>query len=88
MGHHSSGIPTIFENTQHISDAVLGVVAGIAHISEKPLLDEGFLFLSQPFYLLREIRNGEVQENRRGSGDETLCASDWSSTRIGGKLRK
>jgi len=60
MGYHSSGILTIFENTQHISDAVLDVVAGIAHVIEKPPLDEGLLFLSQPCYFLGEIRNDKV----------------------------
>ena len=55
MGCGSSGTLTIFENAQHISDPVLDVVAGLAHIIEKPLLDKGLFFLGQPFYLLGEI---------------------------------
>jgi len=63
------GTLTIFENTQHISDAVLGVVPGIAHIIEKPLLDKVSLFLSQPFRSLREIRNDKIEATRRDSSD-------------------
>jgi len=60
MGYRSSGILTIFENAQHVSDSVLDIVTGIAHIVEKPPLDKAFLFLSEPFHLLGEIRNDIV----------------------------
>ena len=75
MCYRSSEILTVFENAQHISDAVLDMVTGIANVVEEPPLDEGLLFLGQPLYLLGEIRNGEVQENRCDSGDETLCVT-------------
>ena len=78
MDHGSSEALTIFENAQYISDAVFDMVAGIAHIIEKPSLYKPFLFLSQPFYILGEIRNDEIEESRCPGSDETLCAGDWS----------
>ena len=58
---------------------MLDVVAGIAHVIEKPPFDKGLLFLGQPFYLLGEIRNDEIEEGRRDSSNEALYASSWSS---------
>jgi len=53
-------------------------VTGITHVIEKPPLDKAFLFLSQPFHLLGEIRKDMVQENRYDGSDETLCVNGWS----------
>ena len=75
MGCGSSGTLTIFENAQHVSDAVLDVVAGLAHIIEEPPLDKGLFFLGQPFYLLGEIRNDEIEGSRCNSSEETLCVT-------------
>ena len=85
--YDSSRTLTIFENTKHIPDTILDMVAGIAHIIEKPLLDKGFLFRSQPFYLLRKTRNNKIEENRCDSSDETLCTSCWSNAKNGWKAQ-
>jgi len=37
---------TVFENPQYVSDSVLYMMTRIAHIVDKPLFDESFLFLS------------------------------------------
>ena len=76
MCYRSDRMLTISENSHHISDAVLDVVARITHIIEEPPLDEGLFFLGQPFYLLGEIGNGKVQETRCDSSDKTLCVTD------------
>jgi len=63
MGYDSSGMLTIFENAQHISDTILDMAAGVAHIVEKPLFDKGFFLLSQPARILGEIRNDKIKES-------------------------